>query len=126
MNCNTRARPLPGVMTECRHWSRGIIKMSRFSSRINTSKWISRTRSCRLLYPENNHPYCYNDRLRHDHLVGVATSRESLTMPRAPARPKSCETVLKAVRELRVGQKHAGQISKRENLRFIAAYAVEI
>ena len=56
----------------------------------------------------------------------MATSRESLTMPRAPARPKSCETVLKAVRELRVGQKHAGQISKRENLRFIAAYAVEI
>ena len=55
----------------------------------------------------------------------MATSRESLTMPRAPARPKGCETVLQAVPE-RVGQKHAGQISKRENLRFIVAYAVEI
>ena len=46
MNCNTRARPLPGVMTECSHWSRGIIKKSRFSSRINTSRWISRTSAC--------------------------------------------------------------------------------
>ena len=46
-------------------------------------------------------------------------------MPRAPARPKDCETVLKAVRE-RVGGKRAGQISKRENLRFIVAFAVEI
>src|SRR5207244_6815832 len=67
----------------------------------------------------------YEVGMRHAHLVGVATWRQSLTMPRAPARPKSCETVLKAVRE-RVGQKHAGQISKRENLRFIVAYAVEI
>ncbi len=55
----------------------------------------------------------------------MATSRESLTMPRAPARPKDCETVLKAVRE-RVGGKRAAQISKRENLRFIVAFAVEI
>ena len=55
----------------------------------------------------------------------MATSRESLTMPRASARLKDCETVLKAVRE-RVGGKRAAQISKRENLRFIVAFAVEI
>src|SRR5260370_37338445 len=33
-------------MTECSHWSRGIIKKSRFSSRINTSRWIARTSAC--------------------------------------------------------------------------------
>ena len=43
MNCNARARPLPGAMTDCRRWWRVTTKTSRFSSLINASRWIWRT-----------------------------------------------------------------------------------